>query len=196
MPSIAASPTKEERRAQFRAYRRTLSLSSYRARSTLIAHRALALPVVATASVVHVYWPQTGTREVDTRSLISALRARDATVALPVVTSYPPDAPAMEHRRYEGPQALLPNRWGIPEPVETSPVSPEALDVVLVPALGADRTGHRIGHGSGYYDAFLSGLDVPTIGLVYEACCVASVPAAAHDVPLTTIVTERRTVHP
>lgn len=194
MPFTTAPPTKEEQRARFRAHRRGLTPSSYRARSTLIAHRAMALPSVATASVVHVYWPQVDQGEVDTRALIAGLRGRDATVVLPVVTSYASGAPAMEHRRYDGPRALTPNRWGIPEPVESPRVPPAALDVVIVPALGAGRNGHRVGHGSGYYDAFLSGLDVPTVGLVYEACLVGTVRAAPHDVPVSTIVTERQVV--
>jgi len=191
MPASVVSPTKDEWRSRFRDYRRTLPPDRYRAKSTLICERALALAPVAAASVVHVYWPQPDRREVDTRPLIQALRGRGATVVLPVVTGYDPAAPTMEHRRYEGPDALSRNRWGIGEPTGTARVAPDALDVVIVPALGADRSGTRLGYGAGYYDAFLRGLDVPRILLTYTGCLIPSLPAEAHDVPVTAVVTER-----
>lgn len=191
MPSSVVSPSKEDWRSRFRDYRRSLSPDQYRAKSTLMCSRILAMEAVAEASVIHVYWPQPDRREVDTRPLIQALRGRGATVVLPVVTSYDPAAPTMEHRRYEGPDALSRNRWGIGEPTGTARVAPDALDTVVVPALGADRRGTRLGYGSGYYDAFLSAVDVPRILPTYTECLVATLPAEAHDVPVTTVVTER-----
>ena len=193
MPSQAA-PSKDEWRTQFRDYRRGLSGPAYAARSALICTRALGLSDIATAAVVHVYWPQAAEGEVDTRLLVGALRGTGATVVLPVVTNYDPAAPDMEHRRYEGRAAMTTNRWGIREPDGTARVSPVDLDVVVVPALGAGRNGHRIGHGSGYYDAFLNTVDIPKIILVYEDCLRPTVPAAPHDVPGTHVVTERRVI--
>lgn len=186
--------TKDTWRTQFRDYRRSLSLGSYRARSGLIVHRALSVPDVVHAQVVHAYWPLRDRREVDTRLLIAALRGRGADVVLPVVTSYDPDTPTLEHRRYAGPSALETNRWGIGEPVNTERVGPEDLDLVIVPALGAARDGHRLGHGTGYYDAFLQSVSCPRIALVYEACVVSSLPSAPHDVPMTTLVTEQNVI--
>jgi len=191
MASSSTPTSKDEWRAEFRAYRRALSASAYRVRSTLLTHRALGHPTVASAEVVHVYWPQSDRNEVDTRSLIAALWAQNVTVVLPVVTGYNPESPTMESRVYEGHRELTPNRWDILEPTEGPLVSPEALDVVLVPALGASRDGHRIGQGAGYYDAFLSSVPAPRIGLVYDACVVPALPTDEHDVPLTSIVTEQ-----
>jgi 5-formyltetrahydrofolate cyclo-ligase len=191
MPLRTASTSKDEFRTQFRAYRRDLSVTAYAARSALICGHVLGLRAVTEASMVHAYWPQAVKREVDTRPLIGALRGLGTEVVLPVVASYDPAAPDMEHRRYTGPGALTPNRWGIPEPTDTERVPPDALDAVIVPALGAGRNGHRIGHGSGYYDTFLNGVDVPRVILVYEHCLIPSVPADPHDVPGTHVVTER-----
>jgi 5-formyltetrahydrofolate cyclo-ligase len=154
----------------------------------------LTIPAVVEAEVIHVYWPLPDRGEIDTRLLIAALRGRGADVVLPVVTSFDPETPTLEHRRYEGPNALMTNRWGIREPVNTERVSPEAIDAVLVPALGADRHGHRLGHGSGYYDAFLQSVSCPRIALVYDACVVPSLPSAPHDVPMTTLVTEQNVI--
>lgn len=194
MTASTASTSKDTWRAQFRTYRRSLSPGSYRARSSLIGHRVLTIPTMVEAEVIHVYWPLPNQGEADTRLLIAALRGRGAEVVLPVVTSFEPEAPTLEHRRYEGPETLTTNRWGIREPVDTERVSPDAFDVVLVPALGADRRGHRLGHGSGYYDAFLESVGCPRIALVYDACVVPRLPSASHDVPMTTLVTEQNVI--
>ena len=193
MGSSAPPPSKEACRTRFRTYRHSLSERRQQARSALIAHRVLQHPVLASAQTVQLYWPQLEQGEVDTRLLIAALRVRGATIALPVVTGYEPEHPTMEPRRYGGVGGLTTNRWDIREPADGPRIPPEALDAVIVPALGADRNGHRIGHGAGYYDAFLSAVQVPRIGLVYHECLLPSVPSAAHDVALTSIITERGT---
>lgn len=191
-PPKNASHDKEEWRERFRRFRRALaSSSSYPARGTLIASHALAHPAVARANTVHVYWPLPEQGEVDTRPLVRALRGLDKTVVLPVVTSYDPATPTMKHRRYNGPSSLSPNRWGIQEPTNTPQVSPDALDIVLVPALGVDRRGNRIGQGAGYYDAFLEVVECPRLVLTYEACFVDTLPTDPHDVPATAVITER-----
>lgn len=189
-----APSSKDAWRAQFRSFRRSLPPAVYRARSSLIEQRVLSQATVTDATVVHVYWALRERGEIDTRLIITALRQRGAEVVLPVVQSFNPDTPTLEHRRYHGPSSLERNRWGIPEPVNTERVPPEALDVVLVPALGADRTGHRIGHGTGYYDAFLASIACSRIALVYQDCLVPSLPSVDHDVPVTTVVTEQNVI--
>jgi 5-formyltetrahydrofolate cyclo-ligase len=191
MPSSVASRSKDEWREHFRTVRRGLSRGRYAALGSLISSYVLALPPVARASTVHVYWPLPEQGEVDTRPLVAALRGQGKTVVLPVVTSYDPVSPTMEHRRYEGPSATTNNRWGIREPSGTDRVPIDDLDVVLVPALGVDRQGNRIGQGAGYYDAFLKQVDVPRIALVYDDCYVRQLPSDPHDVPVTAVVTER-----
>ena len=191
MADLGTFSSKEELRKQFRTYRADLSSSTYRAKSTLICTRVLGIPAVARATVVHTYWPQISSGEIDTRPLVSALRSQGKSVVLPVVTNYDPDFPDMQHRHYDGPGTLRTNRWGIPEPSDTDRVPAADLDVVIVPALGAGRDGHRVGHGSGYYDAFLNEIGVPRIILAYENCLASSIPTEAHDVPGTHVVTER-----
>lgn len=184
-------------RSRFRAYRERLGPADYAARSRRITDRAARHPLVSSASVVHVYYPLVARREIDTRPLIDELLAAGKTVVLPVVEA-PSDvgAPRLRHVRYEAGAVLQRNAWGIEEPVAGASVPCEALDLVVVPALGAGRDGHRIGHGFGYYDAFLAGLSAATIGLVYAACLVDAVPAEAHDVPLHAVVTEAEVITP
>jgi len=192
-PKTASKSTLRDR---FRAYRRGLSEDEWAERSAAIRAQVRSLPELSAASTVHVYWPQVDHHEVDTRPLVRALNENGATVALPVVTAYPPAAPEMEARRFPGAEQLTPNRWGIPEPATGRQVDPDAIDVVLVPALGAGRDGHRIGHGTGYYDAFLASVHAPTVTLVYEATLVDALPAEPHDQPVDVIVTESAVVRP
>ncbi|HEY5793310.1 MAG TPA: 5-formyltetrahydrofolate cyclo-ligase [Chthoniobacterales bacterium] len=81
--------------------------------------------------------------------------------------------------------------WGMGEPSLLRPPAPPP-DLVLVPALGFDRTGRRLGRGGGYYDRFLGALSpaVPRIGVGFDCQLCAAVPAEAHDAPLHAVVTE------
>ena len=50
---------------------------------------------------------------------------------------------------------LVMNKWGIPEPSEGNEADPESIDLVLIPLLAFDLSGHRVGYGKGFYDRFL-----------------------------------------
>ncbi len=191
--------TKTELRARFDSYRRNLSDSEYERLTNRILDRIVGVPELITADTVHVYWPMTDRREVDTRPLIERLRAQGKEVVLPVVVSFQSaarDAPRMEHVRYFGEDGLRLNRWGIAEPIKRESVAIADLDVVVVPAMGADRNGHRIGYGHGFYDVFLRQLTAPKVALVYHACLVKEIPIEAHDVPMDILVTENDVIRP
>jgi 5-formyltetrahydrofolate cyclo-ligase len=70
-------------------------------------------------------------------------------------------------------------------------VSAQALEVVLVPGVAFDRTGHRLGHGQGYFDRFLDTLpaDIPVIGLCFDFQLVAALPHEPHDHPVDAVLT-------
>ena len=87
--------------------------------------------------------------------------------------------------------------FGVMEP--TTPEVPlQWLDAVVVPALAFDLTGHRLGHGAGYYDRFLARLapEVLTIGAVPEALLLSALPTDPWDVPVKVLVTEAQTLEP
>jgi 5-formyltetrahydrofolate cyclo-ligase len=97
---------------------------------------------------------------------------------------------------------VQPNRYGIPEPVEPAELfEPFQLDLVLVPLLGFDRRGHRLGHGGGYYDrsfAFLKEQVRPTepllVGIAYAFQELPRIEAAKWDVALDFIATDRELI--
>jgi 5-formyltetrahydrofolate cyclo-ligase len=84
--------------------------------------------------------------------------------------------------------------YGIPEPPRPPGVAPRTVgfDLVLVPGVAFDRSGHRLGHGLGYYDRFLRRLpeSVPRVGLAYSDQVVPEVPVDEWDVSLHALVTE------
>ena len=194
-PSIDTDMARRKQafRDRFETFRRALNPEVYRRRSAALVQRLRTLPEVAEAETVHVYWPLTSRHEVDIRPLISWMEEQKKQIVLPVVVTFghqEGQAPVLTHRRFTGIGSLQPNRWGIQEPTGTETVPLEALDLVVVPALAADRKGYRIGYGGGFYDAFLRNLTIPTICPVFAECLVDAVPSDAHDVPVTVIVTE------
>ena len=184
----AVRAEKAQLRDRFRQARLALSEADYAARSALIRARLLALPEIEAARTVHVYWPLTAKREVDTRPLVAALHARGVAVVLPVVVPAEDAVPRLRAVLFAGDDALRPSSWGLLDPA--GPDFPVAPDVVVVPAFGAGRDGHRIGHGAGYYDAFLDGLTAFTVCPVYRTCLVDRIPAEPHDRRVDAVVTE------
>lgn len=83
--------------------------------------------------------------------------------------------------------------FGMKQPVPTgSPVPTIQIDVFLVPGLGFDAHGNRIGRGAGYYDRELAKQrpDSLAIGVTTEARIVDQLPVEPHDRPMTHLVTE------
>lgn len=198
-PAPGMRPAKAALRAAMAAYRAGLDEASYRRRSAAIVDRLRALPELESARTVHCYWPLLPTHEVDIRPLIASLHATKKQIVLPLVRTFSRGSdgtPRLAHVRFTGEGDLRENRWGVFEPSSGEAVPIETLDVVLVPALGAGRNGHRIGHGFGYYDEFLQQVSAPRVCPVYAACLVDGVPAEAHDVPMTVLVTEDEVLRP
>ena len=72
-------------------------------------------------------------------------------------------------------------------PLSTAPLlQPE---IILTPLLGFDRLGNRLGQGKGYYDATLSKVNCPAIGLAFECQYMELLPVEITDVPLDNVLT-------
>ena len=89
---------------------------------------------------------------------------------------------------------LRKNRYGFWEPESKGvALSFSIPTLILVPAVGLDRSGHRLGWGKGHYDRFLAQLDLETcvtMGVVYDACLRESLPQDPWDIPLRYICTQ------
>ena len=100
---------------------------------------------------------------------------------------------------YEWGSVLTQNHYGIKEPVieGKTPVDPHSIDCYLVPLVGFDVHGHRLGRGAGYYDRYLSFTKTlpknrrpVMIGLGYEFQKISEIIPDAWDVPMDYVVTE------
>ncbi len=93
---------------------------------------------------------------------------------------------------------LSKGHYGILEPrTEKISVSPlPSADVIIVPGVGWDSQGHRLGHGQGFYDRALENVSArsTTVGLAFEWQVLESIPVEFHDRAVDMIVTESRII--
>ena len=136
--------------------------------------------------VIGFYWPIRG--EYDARKLVSALLDQGARAAMPVVVQK--GAPLV-FRDWRPDSRMVNGFWDIPVPAEGEPVLPTAL---LVPLVGFDEMGYRLGYGGGYYDRTLASLPAKplAIGVGYELSHLGTIYPQPHDIPMSAIVTEGR----
>ncbi|WP_175410757.1 5-formyltetrahydrofolate cyclo-ligase [Streptomyces sp. TRM64462] len=183
-------PDKAGLRNQLLAARTLLTGEDVRRAAAVLAEAALELPELAEARTVAAY-VSVG-REPGTRALIDALRARGVRVLLPVLL---PDND-LDWAVYEGPETLVPARFGLLEP-SGERLGPDAVvdaDAVLLPGLAVDGRGVRLGRGGGSYDRVLARLTRAGAGpalvvLLYAHEVVARVPEEPHDHPVQAVVT-------
>jgi len=133
---------------------------------------------------VGFYWPFKG--EFDPRPLINELLALGHSAALPAVVEK--NTP-MEFRCYKEGEELEPGIWNIPVPKRRDTVEPCAL---IVPLVGFDAEGYRLGYGGGYYDRTLAQLPDKTITLAvgYSHAQLETIHPQSFDIPMTQIFTE------
>jgi len=150
--------TKSDLRRLYRQCRRELPQADWQARCEAIARHFFAWfgAQPFQNAVVHTFLPIEKQNEVDTWPLVRGLWQTPGVRVVASVT-HPHDGTLTHHEI--GPYTRLAlNPYGIPEPAATGTptVPPARLDLVLVPLLAFDRTGHRVGYGGGYYDRFLA----------------------------------------
>lgn len=91
---------------------------------------------------------------------------------------------------------LVEGRYGILEPKKEKikEISIDELELIIVPGVGYDEQGRRIGHGKGYYDNLLKNSKALTIGLAFEFQIIKKIPIEKHDITIDKIVTEKRII--
>ncbi len=87
---------------------------------------------------------------------------------------------------------ILEPRSELRDPPEKK-VSPQEIDLVMVPGVAFDHSGARMGHGLGYYDKLLQHArsDAPLVALAFECQLFPGIPTEAHDIFMDKIITER-----
>ncbi|TFF07395.1 5-formyltetrahydrofolate cyclo-ligase [Pseudomonas sp. BCA14] len=184
-------------RRMLRKARRELSPSEQR-KAALGVYRQLAQhPLFRRARHISLYLPTDG--EIDPRLLLRAAQRRGKATYLPVLSAWP--RTKMVFQRVRPGDKLSPNRFRILEPQVNANRQRQvwALDLVLLPLVGFDDAGGRLGMGGGFYDRSLAYLSrrrswrKPTLlGLAHECQKVERLAQASWDVPLAGTVTDRQ----
>lgn len=187
---------KTQLRKLLRARRRALGEHDHALRSRLAAAAVARLAAFKAGARVAFYLPVRG--EMDTAALLAAARRRGVRAFVPVVTD-------VRHRRLRfhpltgrtarGAYGIL-----VPDGIARRPVTalaPRWFDLVVVPLVGVDRHGHRLGMGGGYYDRAFAyrrlrhrWMGPRLVGLAFECQKVDSIRGDPWDLKLDALATE------
>ncbi|WP_290810200.1 5-formyltetrahydrofolate cyclo-ligase [Ferrovibrio sp.] len=200
--SFTGDPDLDRRKASLRAKLKARRAEAARANdgangpaiAALAADRFMAAIPIEAGQVVSGYWPMED--ELDPRPLLMQLQRKGALVVLPAVQQ---GSRLLQFRLCDDLTCLPPaGAYGIPAPAANA--TPLVPDMLLVPLVGFDTAGYRLGMGGGYYDATLQGLravvekKILAVGYAFAVQQVAELPHAAHDERLDWAVTERGAV--
>ncbi len=183
-------------RRMLRKARRALTPNEQR-QAALGLYRQLAQhPLFRRAKHISLYLPTDG--EIDPRLLLRAAQRRGKATYLPVLSAWP--RTKMVFQRVRPGDKLSPNRFRILEPQVNANRQRKVwtLDLVLLPLVGFDDVGGRLGMGGGFYDRSLAYLarrktwcKPMLLGLAHECQKVERLAQASWDVPLEGTVTDR-----
>ena len=184
-------------RRMLRKARRELTPSQQRKAAQGLYRQLAQHPLFRRAKHISLYLPTDG--EIDPRLLLRAAQRRGKATYLPVLSAWP--RTKMVFQRVRPGDKLLPNRFRILEPQVNASRQRQvwALDLVLLPLVGFDDAGGRLGMGGGFYDRSLAYLArrknwrKPTLlGLAHECQKVERLAQASWDVPLAGTVTDKK----
>ena len=182
---------KKELRREMLARRRVFSTAKRTAASREICTRAADFPALKEAQTIMLY--ASTAEEIDLYPLMEQLLTEGRRIALPEIVG----SGVMEARVLPAMDALTPGAFGIltPDPARGDRISPEEIDVIIVPGAAFDADGGRLGLGGGYYDRFLPRAPrAVRLVLAYDVQIVPHVPMSAQDVRVDAILSERRTI--
>lgn len=157
-------------------------------KSAALCRNLLSMPEFTAAHVIFSYMPLSD--EADICAVNQALRSAGKHVCFPVthgkglMSAYEPES----LNDFEA------KRYGVREPVEERSrlISPDEIDVVIVPCLAFDCDMKRLGHGAGYYDRFLPKcVNAVKIAAAFEIQRLDDIVIDAYDVPMDAAATEK-----
>ena len=134
--------------------------------------------------LVGAYWPFR--REFNVLPVLDGLMAQGFTIALPVVLG---KGRPLEFRPWTRATKLASGVYDIPYPAEGEAVRPKVL---IVPLVGFDDDGYRLGYGGGFYDRTLEAMEPRPfcLGVGFELSHLPTIHPLPHDIPMNAIATE------
>nr|CRH08220.1 5-formyltetrahydrofolate cyclo-ligase [Candidatus Magnetococcus massalia] len=185
---------KQQLRQQLLAWRRGLEITTIQHHSRAICDHIAASPPFSQSHHIAAYCAIQG--EVDLSSLFQHCHNEHKSLYLPVVQK------ASRHlifRQYQMGSPLQEGPFGTLHPPAQAPTlhgeALRTLQLILLPLVGFDHQGYRLGYGGGYYDQTLGTHPHPVgplrVGVAYEGQRVERIPREEHDQRLDAVVTER-----
>lgn len=186
MADLAIDEAKAALRKQAHAARAALTPSERAEAAQLVANAFFDHIAYAPEDVIAGYWRIRD--ELDCQPILIRLMDGGQTVVLPVVEAA--DAP-LDLRVWEADEPLYEAGFGTLAPSDLAPRAEP--DLVLMPLLGFDASGTRLGYGGGYYDRTLAAIGKAPllVGLAFGAQELPSIPREPHDIPLDAVITEQ-----
>lgn len=180
---------KQSLRDEFRKRRAAMSEVEQETAALKICGRLENVPEFQEARLIAAYWPMS--TEIDIRPLIESVLNSNRQICLPRVVN---DPRHLDFCLFDGdPGVLIPGPFGLSEPV-TPAISPDSIDLVIVPGLAFDMHRHRLGYGTGYYDRFLKTTAASRAAVAFDAQIIDILPVGEFDVAMSLIVTETRII--
>lgn len=187
--------TKNDLRKQLLATRNAMETRDRELLSDQICARVCRLLEAVKPSCIHTYLPMNS--EVDTWPIIVFAQKH---LRIPV---YVPHVVSADRNQLQ--HVLLPDEPEIATGVLRTPTVKNPADIfstsdlrtkvssrdmIIVPMLGFNTEGYRLGYGGGFYDVLLAAVAATTIGVAFESQRTSDLEHEEHDVPLLTIITE------
>jgi 5-formyltetrahydrofolate cyclo-ligase len=190
---------KTQLRARMKALRLAYPAAALAERSARIVATVKNLPIFASARSVALFWPLLEQNEVDVRELDTLARAAQKNVYYPGFGRTADGTLSSELRLTASPDELaLRGQRFLEPPVDAAVAARGDVDLVIVPALAAALSGHRLGFGIGFYDSLLPDVRPPAHAVIvaFDFQLLAELPVMAHDVACDGVVSDARTLVP
>ena len=180
LPGQKLQQEKKRLRELLKQKRRILTKEQVAEQSAIILAHLEQLPSFVAAKAVLIYYPTHN--EVDLLPLIKKYK-REKTFLFPVVHRQ-----SMDACPYEGNAKMHRGQFNIPEPT-TEPYK-EPIDLIILPGVGFDKHGNRLGQGGGYYDRFLAAGHKQSVlvAVAYDFQLVEKVPTNRRDKKMDYII--------
>lgn len=192
---MSQAEMKELQRNEVRARLSGIGTDELARKSAAAVVRLTEMEAFCNSGVVMVFLPMRGKVEIDARGVAERAWGAGKRVCVPRVIDY--EAGEMEAILMEGlDDEMEADRYGVLSSVKGEIVDVGEVDMVVVPGIGFDEEGWRLGRGGGFYDRYLSrdGFCGISCGLGFEEQMVVSVARGEYDVSLDALVTDERTL--
>lgn len=188
----SVSEVKKRLRKQLLERRNALSENERTEFSHTITNAVLHDDHIQRAQYIHCYLSFAS--EVKTRHLIEVLWEQGKTVFAPIVIGS-----ELLHSVITSETEFAPDSYGIPTPVHTDYLQTHELpltdnDCVIVPVVGFDAKGARLGYGKGFYDRFLTTTDAFRCGVAFSCQLCDEIPTDEFDQNIDIVITEQQKI--